>query len=288
MDKPDKPSDDEVKEVFAAYGLAMYQSQCLERQMALHLVMSRAPKETHYHALEEELAQYFGATFGQVADQFVSAGGQRLVSESLAGLTDLRNELAHSYFWNRAADFVTGAGCQQMAAALFVAAGRFKSADAELTPHTLKLYSERGVTTADWAELMDEVAREGPGDVEALPKRVRLVALLDWKKPGMTGPGVVSLFVMDDGRRVLLGHRGLCLGPQGELEGTLIERPVPAAALPADVNPRPRDAQDWSYRIALSGGYELWVSPEREAGCSFKFGFRRRRAGAERASPSGS
>ena len=56
-----------IKRVYEAYGLAMYQAQCLEKQLAMvYATHSKPPRRITKEELEQNLTRNFEQTFGRL------------------------------------------------------------------------------------------------------------------------------------------------------------------------------------------------------------------------------
>lgn len=111
------PVSEEIKEVYAQYGLAMYQAQCVERQLAILLATKYGPGIRKITRVEydEILQSLFAKTFGglinklrktiEIPDNF---------EKSLKQALEYRNWLAHHYFWERAGHFMSTIGRTKM------------------------------------------------------------------------------------------------------------------------------------------------------------------------------
>ena len=110
-----------VKEVFAQFGLAYYMSQVLERGVAILYSFLfggvHTPKE-----FDELLTSRFKDTLGEITLRLERAGAPAALIKDLRACLNLRNRLAHRYFWERAAAFVRPDGQLEMVEEL----GRFR------------------------------------------------------------------------------------------------------------------------------------------------------------------
>ena len=101
------PESAQIREVYAYFGLAMYQAQCLERQLAMILATKYGPGPTRITSREFDalLERLFRRTLGHLVNEI---GALVEVSEDekeqLRDALSKRNWLAHHYFWNRAVE----------------------------------------------------------------------------------------------------------------------------------------------------------------------------------------
>lgn len=138
------PESEQIREVYARFGLAMYQAQCLERQLAIILATKYGPGPTRITRKDFDalLERMFKRTLGQLVNDI---GGIIEVNEDekeqLRYALNKRNWLAHHYFWDRAAEFQSRDGRASMITELQEAAEYFDAMDV--------IYTKR---TRDWGE----------------------------------------------------------------------------------------------------------------------------------------
>lgn len=108
---------EQIKEVYAQFGLAMYQAQCVERQLAILLATAYGPgpKRMTRSQYDDLLASLFRKTFGGLFQTLrktvdIPEDFETTLSKAL----DKRNWLAHHYFWERAGHFMTEPGRRVM------------------------------------------------------------------------------------------------------------------------------------------------------------------------------
>ena len=148
---PDIPIIDNCceKESFAFFGLAAYYAQVLE-EAALNLAVVLRLPEVDLISQELFLALYDSLgrrTFGQllkVAKSDLSLSDED--AEFLGTALDLRNMLIHRYFRERAEDFMSEVGRQEMKNELQTILSEFKKADEILTSLYLPLWEKYGIT----------------------------------------------------------------------------------------------------------------------------------------------
>jgi hypothetical protein len=158
------PASWQTRQVFAKFGLAMYQGQVLEHEIVNLIVWSgigagiyRTPDE-----METADGEMFGKTMGTLKTVLLS---RRIDLGHLQGdlikAVKLRNFLAHKYFRERAAAFTTYDGREMMIAELDSAVALFGQVDADLTPFTLKV-----LEAFDLLDKLSEIIEEGPDPTE--------------------------------------------------------------------------------------------------------------------------
>jgi hypothetical protein len=138
-----------IREVYAQYGLAMYQAQCVERQLAILAPMlhgmdpRRVTRPELEHFFEDLFRKSLGAMIAQLQNTVGLPGG---FEDRLRKALRLRNWLAHNYFWERAGHFPTLRGRATMIRELKEAAAFLDSLDRELTSIASSYYESVGVS----------------------------------------------------------------------------------------------------------------------------------------------
>jgi hypothetical protein len=130
------PTSYQVREVYARYGLAMYQAQCVERQLAILLASEYRPGPSKITRSEYEqlLESHFERTLGGLLRQLEKSIPLPADFEgTLRKALEKRNWLAHRYFWERAGHFVSEKGRDKMLLELQEAIDYFEILDARLT-----------------------------------------------------------------------------------------------------------------------------------------------------------
>jgi len=157
------PAEDEhsveVREVFARYGLAMYQAQVLEHGMVnavviasilptMHQYPDRSSwEDTFEQAYDSELAKTFGNMLRALEplalpDELVSTLRQAKVE---------RDRLAHRFFREHDENFLCKSGRARMIAECEEIIGRFTAVDAELDSF-MSPHRERYGITKEWVD----------------------------------------------------------------------------------------------------------------------------------------
>ena len=139
----------QIREVYAHYGLAMFHAQALERQIALFLASGALPHRnvTTRRQFDDLLGSLFQRTLGALIGQMrrTVEVPQTLEAELTEALRR-RNWLTHDYFWERAVDFMTSSGRESMIEELRAHADVFNRLDSQLTEITYIWAHENGLT----------------------------------------------------------------------------------------------------------------------------------------------
>lgn len=277
-----------IREVFAQYGLALYQAQCLEKGIGSLLSAPYAPTPDKMSTwrFDDLLNTNLKLTFGRLARKLREVASlPPSVEQELRCAVKARNWLAHSYWWDRAVEFDTVVGRDKMLAELQELVELFGRLKEFFMNASVKWMSDRGITQEMIEEMMDAEAANYLAGVAPPEERTRklsktetLVNVYFCTHMGEHGEKVTPLFELADHTLWSLCDSGLTYGPT-EVDTTCLPV-VPGflEALPADIRPRPKGAANWNYRIDLSTGFYIEVSSLDEgAEFIFKWTLRKRR-----------
>ena len=141
--------DEQTRDVYAHYGLAMYLAQTLEHAIVNALVILRLPEKEKFtrQDINEFLEGRFQITLGALLKHLKSEISFPPDLESvLVEALYRRNYLAHHYFRERAETFVTRNGSTQMLQELQCDQRLFEKADEQLGKAMKPLRLIHGVT----------------------------------------------------------------------------------------------------------------------------------------------
>lgn len=147
----DLNENEQIRDVYALFGLAIYQAQCVERKIAILLATVHGPgiqKMTRADfdvALQGEFRKTFG---GLISTLRKAAAIPANFDQKLADALDKRNWLAHHYFWDRAGHFITERGRKTMMAELQKAIDQFAELNAQITKAVRTWSEKHGITQA--------------------------------------------------------------------------------------------------------------------------------------------
>jgi hypothetical protein len=155
-----QPESTDPKEVFAFFGLAMYEAQVFEKNV-LHFVvlceMLELPAGTR-EGVNRFYEKFDSCTLGKLLR--IARGHDNfdpLVEPKLRRALDGRNVLVHQYFWNNAEKFCTDDGRLNMIHELRDSVALFKDADNDLTNLFFSLSERVGITQQKVEELYNEI-----------------------------------------------------------------------------------------------------------------------------------
>lgn len=285
----DQPDYDQIRELYAVFGLAYYRSECLHRELCIIFAESGLPPRDLITRprLEEQLAQAYSVTLGDVAAKLKDVLPAELYAE-LKTAVKTRNFLAHQFWFERAHLMFDVDNVRQLIAELDGYAGLFDRLDTRVSAWAQPKRRELGLTDemiqAGLRRILAGEAdeplpdRQTVRDLEKkLSRRQRLmrvweVTLEDGRKP--------FIFELADGSLWQLSDVGLGWTRFQEVGAGWKEHPAVKPHLPADILPRPGLTRPWEYEFALGNGAVLWVKPG-FAKQTFSWGVRARKRSTE-------
>jgi hypothetical protein len=258
---------EQIREVYAFFGLAMNKAQNLEEGLAMFIAVFGDSKLMTAWDYDARFAESFESTFGTLVTKFaeLSRPNHEELNEQLKKAADDRNFLAHHYFWDRTVQFCSFEGRAQMIEELLRMGNRFESLDKELRQLARGIAQQRGLKREDLQariaahkeELLSGAAK--PYRPERVPNPIEIVGAYEWRVDGTIKSKLV--LTSEDGKYLVLGERGLCYGPQNIPAKELVVKVHFSMALPVAVNPRPKKSAPWNYAIIFGKGYILRVQP---------------------------
>jgi hypothetical protein len=147
--------DEQVREVYAHFGLAVYMAQVLEHALVNAMVVGRLAQRARVTAseIDDFMSEQFDATLGRLIQEL---GHYVVVPEALSGALKralrTRNWLAHRYFRERAVEFMSEAGRSAMITELQDARNSFEAADQLLETVVRPIMARYGITDQTVAE----------------------------------------------------------------------------------------------------------------------------------------
>ena len=141
------PESEQIREVFARFGLAMYKAQCLERELVIILATKYGPGPSKI--TRTQLDKIFECLESKTLGHLVRTIVPEISDDEQARLKKalgIRNWLAHGYFWERATEFASESGRASMIEELQEAADEFGALDKLFTERTIEWGETIGVT----------------------------------------------------------------------------------------------------------------------------------------------
>jgi len=138
----------QIREVYARYGLAMYQAQCVERQIGI-IIATLNPE--FFQETPDSRGCIFEKEFKKTLGNMVEIMRKKMVLDSkfekrLQDALELRNWLAHNYFWERAILFLNSDGREIMIEELQSTADNLAEIDCDLNYVTDEWLSKVGMS----------------------------------------------------------------------------------------------------------------------------------------------
>jgi len=268
-----------IREVFANYGLALYLAQALERGISILLSGQYAPttadKMTKWR-YDDLMDMHSSFTFGQLITSlnkvmdFPSG-----FEEELKNAIEIRNELAHNYWWEHAVDFATFKGREKMLKGLREFINRFERLDKIFDAISVNWMEgmEFTIPTLDLERLEKHIIDERA--TKLLRRKLKKTELLKniymyLYTEGSGNQMEMPLFELGAGTFWTLGDCGLTYSPLAIDKTHLNILRGSKKALPAKFNPHPKNAKNWDYSLILDSGFYIQVWPSQHMG-SFAF-----------------
>ena len=154
------PESREIREVYARYGLAMYQVQCVERQLAILLASEYGlgPRKITRSQYDQLLQSHFKKTLGGLRHHLEKAVVlPNDFEKTLRVALEKRNWLAHRYFWERAGHFVSEKGRSKMVLELQEAIDYFENLDTKLTEISDAWARRHNITSKDLERALERI-----------------------------------------------------------------------------------------------------------------------------------
>lgn len=158
--------NEEVKEVYAYFGLAVYTAQCLEHGLVnAFTLFDFIPSKKSTLSLEEwerEIdfftSKYFEYTLGRMIENLKKITDVPTdLSDKLSEALKIRNWLTHSYFRERAGDFLFSRGRKNMIEELKRSICTIKEADNQLSKILVPVFRKYGITEEFLAKTSEEM-----------------------------------------------------------------------------------------------------------------------------------
>jgi hypothetical protein len=259
-------SSDEVKEVYARFGLAYYYAEVLHRGICNLYAFSRIPERGGMTRprFEEYLSEAFSSTLGQILSRVVPLLPEQLVARLEAAL-DRRNFLAHRFWYERIELMTTSEGVSQLIGELSECTEEFQLLNADIEECVEPFMSRAAVTDDMVQQALASLLRGEPEEAMIRQRRPKkhevIVAVYDVP---VEGAGSALIFQADDATLWQLCDAGLGWTPYDQVEATWRPAEAFSSLLPAPINPRPPMEKPWYFEIPFGHGATLVVRPGRE------------------------
>ncbi|MBS0182260.1 MAG: hypothetical protein JSS39_07630 [Nitrospira sp.] len=278
----DEPDDGLIRDMYARFRLAYYQSECLHRGLCFVLAWTGLPSRDMITRprVEERLAQAFSLTLGDVAAKLDEVLPAELAADIRVAV-DARNFLAHHFWFKRAHLMFSATNVRQLISELDGYAKMFDRLDTRvdewseptrqrlgLTDETIQASLEQTLAGENDEPLLDKQAvRKLENQLNRRQRLIRVweLSLADGQRP--------LIFELANGSLWQLSDVGLGLTRFREIGSGWTEHPAIKPHLPAEILPRPQHVAPWNYEFTLKNKAVLWVKP----GCqkaTFRWGVR--------------
>lgn len=270
-----EPELDLIRELYARYGLAYYNSECLHKELCntFAVVTFQKTEDVTRPRLEEKLSHAYSLPLGPLVEALREYLPTDLYIE-LNQIVDMRNFLAHHFWFERAHLMFTESGIIKMLEELDSYSLDFHRLDEKVSTYFGPKNQALGLTEELFQLALNEC--KGGKPMDPLPEKRKLKKQEQIVKAWecSDSDGTKSLFFQtDDGCLWQLCDVGLgwthfeSIRPEWELH------PIINKYLPANINPRPKDANPWNYKFQLAHGASFWVR-RGERVRSFKWGIK--------------
>jgi len=264
-----------VKEVYAHFGLAYYESECLHRELCMILAFNSSQNKLNITRprIEEKLVDAFSLTLGQVKDSLKNILPDILYLK-LEEAVKQRNFLAHHFWFERIHLMLSIKGLRQMLEELSILTKSFSKLDEQVSNYSKSKLHQFGLTEEMLQKSLNEIISGKPPEPllrkRKLKKEERLIRVWECKLPNGTSP---LIFETQDNCLWQLCDVGLGWTYFDRIATHWKENKIIQAYLPANISPRPKDCHPWEYEFKLKKNVFLWVKPGSQEG-SFKWGIR--------------
>ena len=156
-------TDELEKDVFAYFGLAIFQSNCLEDALHCCLATVWNPNANTYTqaAYDETMKRLEAQTIGSLLRSARESGlAPDSLCDRIAEAVEKRNWLAHRYFRDQTLSLQRAAGQRQMITELYGLAMAFRELHFDLGERTREWRLSRGISDAIFEEEMGKLEAE--------------------------------------------------------------------------------------------------------------------------------
>lgn len=265
-----EPTSDDVKEVYARFGLAYYHAEVLYRGLCNLYCESQVPPSgpVTRHRVEEHLRTASEMTLGQLLPRLQTILPPEL-NERMAVALERRNFIAHHFWYEHAHLMPSLSGIESMVAELTQDTDLFRELDKEVEKIIEPLHTRVRMTPEFIVTVLEEIKS---GKAEALeplhgqrmPKKQETVVNA-FNVPTESGHTVL-VFETDDGLLWQLCDGGLGWSPYDQVDPLWPKAPKFTGLFPVKINPRPKAAAPWIFEIPFGTRATLAVYPGKRAG----------------------
>ncbi len=259
-----EPTSDDIKEVYAQFGLAYYHAEVLHRGLCnLYTISQITPSRlVSRYRLEEHLRFSSEMTLGRLLEQMETILPVPL-SEQLKLALERRNFLAHHFWYERIHLTATQNGVETMLLELSRDISLFKELDLEVDKLNAPLQQKTWMKPELFEAALNDLKNGNSKALEPLhqqrmPKKQEIIVKV------FCTPNSTLVFQTDDGVLWELCDAGLGWSSYQSVDISWLVAKKFASLLPAKINPRPIVSAPWTFEINFGRSATLFVSPGRQ------------------------
>jgi hypothetical protein len=262
--------------LYANFGLAYFQSECLHRELCNFYMLKRVVGSTGMtrRRTEEIYMTAVSMTLGKIIDE-VKPYLEQEMADKLDEANGKRNYMAHHFWFDKTPQLFNQEGVRVAIEELREYKQLFSDLDEKIREDCLTMSQSIGVTEKVLSESLEEVLA-GTHDKIEVPKRKlekceNIVAVYDVQIPEK---GATSIFESEDGMLWQLCDVGLGWSSyQNRLPEWKVNDEL-SKYLPFPLISRPKSAEKWDYEFDLAKGARLWVKKD-AASATYRWGIRK-------------
>jgi hypothetical protein len=245
-------TEEDIKEVYALFGLAYYNSELLHRALCFAYMLSTLPprEAATKPRVEEIMKKAFSLTFGAVLKEVENMFDASL-KDRLESALESRNFLAHHFWFDRCHLMHSESGLSQMQTELRQMASLFGELDGRVSALITPKFSAIGVTDEMLEVEVTRILRGEPPDpfpTQRAPHKHENIVKA-WDVP--VDDGETLVLQSADGALWQLCDAGLGWSIYQKPESTWRESELINPHLPATVMSRPPCHEPWNYEFVL-------------------------------------
>lgn len=264
-----KPTEELVKELYARFGRAYYDSECLHRALCNFYAISPfvGPLGVTGPRLEERLTEAYSLTLGDVISRLKGVVPDEL-HIALTEANERRKFLAHHFWFEKCHLMFSLDGINGLIEQLNADSAFFFARDAETEAFARSRMKDLGVTDEMCQAALAQLQAGDPHD-ELMKRRKpkkRETIVHAWRIPS-EGAGHVLILETEDGELWQFCEVGLGWSPYTLRGETWLSENAIEQHLPATVDPRPKNAKPWQFEFPLRNDKYLWVRMKTNPKC---------------------
>jgi len=250
-----------IKEMFARFGTAYYESEVLHRGLCnvYALATFETPESITRPRVDEKITYAYSLTLGQVIKE-----SKHLFPVDIQEQLDLalskRNFLAHHFWFEKNHLMFDKRGLLQLQNELIEFTDFFDGLDKTISNFFQPIRQKFGITDEMIQEIYERLL-QGEQDEPLINQRVlkkqeRIIKVWDVE---VAGGLITQIFETDDGNFWQLSDVGLGWSKftKKDLHWKINENFQ--KYLPVNINPRPSNSESWNYEFQLAKGAIFWV-----------------------------